>query len=57
MEQYTKLFNACKNGDLKTVKDLHKKGVDIHAEKDRAFQLANEYGQTEVIEFLNSKVK
>ena len=47
-----KLIEACRIGDLTTVKTVLSRGIDIHAEDDRALLISAENGHFEIVKFL-----
>ena len=49
-------INAAGNGHLEIVKYLVSVGADVRTRGDRALQLAAEFGQTAVVEFLKSEI-
>jgi ankyrin repeat protein len=49
---YDKLIKACETGDLKKVKSLVSRGVNIHSHNDAALYCAAEYGHLNVVQYL-----
>lgn len=57
-EEEEKLFEACKNGDLQTIKLLIEEGVNIEVrfcDEDTPLTLASRYGHLEIVKFLIEK--
>ena len=52
MSGKAKLFEAVKNNDLESIKDLVEQGVDLHAADDGALRQAARYGHLEVVKYL-----
>jgi ankyrin repeat protein len=52
VNQNEKLFNACKTGDLKTVKHLVESGANIHAADDFTLRWATAKGHTKIVNYL-----
>src|SRR3989338_7549375 len=46
------MYEACKNGDLNTIKYLVSHGVDIRYDDDYVVRLASKYGHLEVVKYL-----
>jgi hypothetical protein len=51
----SKLFDASKKGNLKMIKHLVRRGVDVNAHNDYAICFASENGQLDVVKFLESQ--
>lgn len=52
MTHEKQLIEACKTGDLPSVKKLVENGADIHSDNDFALRNASENGQLEVVRYL-----
>jgi ankyrin repeat protein len=52
MHTHYKLAEACKSGDLATVKKYLKQGANIHARYDNTLRLAAWHGHLEIVEYL-----
>jgi ankyrin repeat protein len=52
MSIYDRLIDACREGDLSTVKECIERRANIHVENDYALRLAAERGHLEVVECL-----
>ena len=52
MSGKSKLFEAVKNNDLESIKDLAEQGVDLHADRYEALRLAARKGHLEVVKYL-----
>ena len=49
---YVQLIDACKDGDLKQVKELIEKGVNVHTYDDYALMYASQYGHLDLVKYL-----
>lgn len=49
------LLKSCKNGDLKSVKDLLSNGADIHTLNDLPLKISTEKGFIDIVKFLIEK--